>query len=98
MEYLPLLLPLAGVLAVATLKPGWATALSAALLVAILEVPAVALLSGAGGLECPRGCSAGQDFLQGLVFLGLPGLVLVLLFWALAAALRGRRGDPASGV
>jgi hypothetical protein len=54
----------------------------------VIELPAAFLLAGAGGVECPRGCSTEQDLLQGLCFLGLPLTLICLL---VAAGLSGRR-------
>lgn len=91
MEYLPLLLPAFTLVGIAARRPGPRTALVLAFAVALLMLPAGILLVEAGGIECPRGCSAWNDLLQGLFFLGIPLSALVLLAWALFAALRTRR-------
>ena len=54
----------------------------------VIEIPAALLLAGAGGVDCTRGCSTGQDLLMGLCFLGLPLTLICLLA---AAGLSGRR-------
>ena len=98
MEYLPLLVPIAVLIGFLVVRPGIVASLVVAVVAALLEAPAIALLSSAGGLECPRGCSDAQDLLQVLVFFGLPGLVVVGLAWALVAALRGRARHAERGV
>ena len=79
MEYRPLLIPALVLAGIAARRPLPRTALVLSFAIALLMLPAGLLLADAGGIECPRGCSAGHDLLQGLFFVGIPLSALVPL-------------------
>jgi hypothetical protein len=80
----------------ALLKPGPRVALAAAGIVVVLEVAAGALLSGAGGIECPRGCRTDQSIYSYAFFLVLPAAFLALVGRAAYGVITARRRGESS--
>ena len=72
-------------------RPGSRLLVALAVTAVLAELPAVMLLAGAGGVECPGGCSAAQDLLLGLCFLALPLTLCSLLVAAGLSTSRSRR-------